>query len=55
MKALPDVRAQVVASLLAEFDLAVERALPEQLRSTDESTYGSRILVPSAARSCRAR
>ena len=33
----PDVRAQVVGSLLAEFDLTVERAL-QQLRSTDEST-----------------
>ena len=33
----PDVRAQVVAGLLADFDLTVERAL-EQLRSTDEST-----------------
>ena len=33
----PDVRAQVVASLLADFDLAVERAL-QQLRSTDQST-----------------
>jgi uncharacterized damage-inducible protein DinB len=33
----PDVRAHVVAILLAEFDLAVDRAL-QQLRSTDEST-----------------
>jgi uncharacterized damage-inducible protein DinB len=32
-----DVRAQVVAGLLADFDLAVERAL-QQLRSTDGST-----------------
>ena len=33
----PDLRPQVVAGLLAEFDAAVERAL-EQLRATDEST-----------------
>ena len=33
----PDLRPQVVAGLLAEFDAAVERALA-QLRATDEST-----------------
>ena len=33
----PDLRPQVVAGLLAEFDAAVERALA-QLRTTDEST-----------------
>jgi uncharacterized damage-inducible protein DinB len=33
----PDLRAQMVAGLLAEFDAAVERALA-QLRRTDEST-----------------
>ena len=36
-EAAPDVRAQVVAALLADFDDAVERALA-QLRSTDEAT-----------------
>ena len=36
-EAAPDVRAQVVAGLLAEFDAAVERALA-QLRATDAST-----------------
>ena len=33
----PDLRAQIVAALLAEFDAAVERALA-QLRTTDEAT-----------------
>ena len=33
----PDLRAQMVAGLLAEFDAAVERALA-QLRDTDEAT-----------------
>ena len=33
----PDLRAQLVAGLLAEFDVVVERALA-QLRATDEST-----------------
>ena len=33
----PDLRAQMVAGLLAEFDAAVERALA-QLRTTDEAT-----------------
>jgi hypothetical protein len=33
----PDLRPQVVAALLAEFDAAVDRAL-EQLKTTDEAT-----------------
>ena len=48
----PDLRPQVVAGLLAEFDGAVERALA-QLRATDEATLTQGAVW--AAGSCRAR